>query len=77
MNNRETEFDEKLIRAFQEYLRYSDRWIRKGSNGAAVKARNYLLEIHKMTKQRRKEIFDQRAELKIQKQQAKQNPQDT
>lgn len=77
MNNRETEFDEKLIKAFQEYLRYSDRWIRKGSNGAAVKARNYLLEIHKMTKQRRKEIFDQRAELKIQKQQAKQNPQDT
>lgn len=77
MNNRETEFDEKLIKAFQEYLRYSDRWIRKGSGGAAIKARHYLLEIHKMTKQRRKEIHDQRTELKIQKQQAKQNPQDT
>lgn len=77
MNNRETEFDKKLIRAFQEYLKYSDRWIRRGSNGSAIKARNYLLEIHKMTKQRRKEIFDQRAELNIQKRQAKQKPQDT
>ena len=77
MNNRETEFDEKLIKAFQEYLKYSDRWIRRGSGGAAIKARNCLLEIHKMTKQRRKEIYDQRAELKIQKQQAKEKPQDT
>ena len=77
MNNRETEYDKKLIIAFQEYLKYSDRWIRRGSNGSAVRARNYLLEIHKMTKQRRKEIFDQRAELKIQKQKAKANQQDT
>jgi hypothetical protein len=55
-----TEVHDKMIVAFQNYFKWQDRFEYIGSDEAGIKARNYLLEIHKLAKIRREEIQEKR-----------------
>lgn len=59
MNNN-IDTTEKLIRAFQEYFKWNDRFEYKNSDEAGIKARNALHEIRKLALKRRQEIQDNR-----------------
>jgi uncharacterized protein YggL (DUF469 family) len=60
--NDELDSHDKLIKAFQEYFKWQNRFEHKGSDQAGVKARNALLEIKKLSMARRQEIHDKRIE---------------
>jgi hypothetical protein len=60
--NEELDTHEKLIKAFQDYFKWQNRFEHKGSDQAGVKARNALLEIKKLSMLRRQEIHDKRIE---------------
>jgi uncharacterized protein YggL (DUF469 family) len=53
---------DKLIKAFQEYFKWQNRFEHKGSDQAGVKARIALLEIKKLSMLRRQEIHNKRLE---------------
>jgi hypothetical protein len=59
-----TESHDKMIRAFQEYFKWQDRFENRGSDEAGIKARNALHEIRKLAMTRRQEIMDKRRERK-------------
>ena len=59
-----TESHDKMIRAFQEYFKWQDRFEYKGSDEAGVKARYWLSEIRNEASIRRVEIQTKRDERK-------------
>lgn len=63
MNN---EFDdgphEKMIRAFMEYFKHNDNFMRKGAFEPSVKARNALSDIRRYATERREEIMVKRTQ---------------
>ena len=59
-----TESHDKMIRAFQEYFKWQDRFEYRGSDEAGVKARFWLSEIRNEASIRRIEIQTKRDERK-------------
>jgi hypothetical protein len=59
-----TEAHDKMIRAFQEYFKWQDRFEYRGSDEAGIKARYWLSEIRKEASTRRTEIQNKREERK-------------
>jgi hypothetical protein len=59
-----TEAHDKMIRAFQEYFKWQDRFEYRGSDEAGIKARYWLSEIRNEASTRRVEIQDKREERK-------------
>ena len=59
-----TESHDKMIRAFQEYFKWQDRFEYRGSDEAGVKARYWLSEIRNEASIRRIEIQTKREERK-------------
>jgi hypothetical protein len=59
-----TEAHDKMIRAFQEYFKWQDRFEYKNSDEAGIKARNALSEIRDQASIRRVEIQAKRKERK-------------
>ena len=55
-----TEAHDKMIRAFQEYFKWQDRFEYKNSDEAGIKARNALSEIRDQASIRRVEIQEKR-----------------
>jgi hypothetical protein len=53
-----------MIRAFQEYFKWQDRFEYRGSDEAGIKARYWLSEIRNEASIRRVEIQDKREERK-------------
>ena len=60
-----TEAHDKMIRAFQEYFKWQDRFEYKNSDEAGIKARNALSEIRDQASIRRVEIQTKREERKL------------
>ena len=59
-----TEAHDKMIRAFQEYFKWQDRFEYKNSDEAGIKARYWLSEIRNQASTRRTEIQAKREERK-------------
>lgn len=59
-----TEAHDKMIRAFQEYFKWADRFEYNGSDAAGIKARYWLSEIRNEASIRRVEIQTKRDERK-------------
>jgi len=59
-----TEAHDKMIRAFQEYFKWQDRFEYRGSDEAGIKARYWLSEIRNEASTRRVEIQEKREERK-------------
>ena len=59
-----TESHDKMIRAFQDYFKWQDRFEYRGSDEAGVKARYWLSEIRNEASIRRVEIQTKREERK-------------
>jgi hypothetical protein len=57
-----TEAHDKMIRAFQEYFKWQDRFEYRGSDEAGIKARYWLSEIRNQASTRRTEIQNKREE---------------
>lgn len=57
-----TETHDRMIRAFQEYFKWQERFEYKKSDEAGIKARYWLSEIRNEASKRRVEIQDLRAE---------------
>lgn len=59
-----TEAHDRMIKAFQEYFKWQDRFEYKGSNEAGIKARFWLSEIRNEASVRRVEIQEKRKNRK-------------
>ena len=59
-----TESHDKLIRAFQEYFKWQDKFEYGGSDAAGIKARYWLSEIRNFASTRRNEIQEKRQNRK-------------
>ena len=59
-----TDTHDRMIRAFQEYFKWQERFEYKGSDEAGVKARHWLLEIRNEASTRRVEIQEKRQQRK-------------
>lgn len=59
-----TDSHDRMIRAFQEYFKWADRFEYRGSDEAGIKARYWLSEIRNEASTRRVEIQDKRQERK-------------
>lgn len=59
-----TEAHDKMIRAFQEYFKWQDRFEYLGSDAAGIKARYWLSEIRNEASTRRVEIQNKRDAIK-------------
>ncbi len=55
-----TDSHDRMIRAFQEYFKWQERFEYRGSDEAGIKARFWLSEIRNEASIRRKEIQDKR-----------------
>jgi len=59
-----TESHDKLIRAFQEYFKWQDKFEYSGSDAAGIKARYWLSEIRNFASLRRNEVQAKRQDRK-------------
>ena len=59
-----TDSHDRMIKAFQEYFKWQDRFEYKGSDEAGIKARFWLSEIRNEASTRRVEIQAKREERK-------------
>ncbi len=59
-----TEAHDRMIKAFQEYFKWQERFEYRGSDEAGIKARYWLSEIRNEASIRRTEIQEKRAERK-------------
>ena len=59
-----TDTHDRMIRAFQEYFKWQERFEYKGSDEAGVKARHWLSEIRNEASSRRVEIQEKRQQRK-------------
>ncbi len=57
-----TEAHDRMIKAFQEYFKWQERFEYRGSDEAGIKARYWLSEIRNEASIRRVEIQEKRAE---------------
>jgi hypothetical protein len=57
-----TDTHDRMIKAFQEYFKWQDRFEYRKSDEAGIKARFWLSEIRNEASIRRKEIQDKREE---------------
>lgn len=55
-----TDTHDRMIKAFQEYFKWQDRFEYKGSDEAGIKARYWLSEIRNEASKRRVEIQEKR-----------------
>ena len=60
-----TDAHDRMIRAFQEYFKWQDRFEYRGSDEAGIKARYWLSEIRNEASTRRVEIQAKRDERKL------------
>ncbi len=60
-----TEAHDRMIRAFQEYFKWQERFEYRGSDEAGLKARYWLSEIRNEASTRRVEIQQKRQERKL------------
>ena len=60
-----TDAHDRMIRAFQEYFKWADRFEYRGSDEAGIKARYWLSEIRNEASTRRVEIQAKREERKL------------
>jgi hypothetical protein len=54
---------DKLLKSFIEYIRYNERFERYGYADSSQKARSSLVEVMRLAKQRRAEIYAKRVDL--------------
>lgn len=59
-----TEAHDRMIKAFQEYFKWQERFEYKGSDEAGIKARYWLSEIRNEASTRRVEIQEKRVSRK-------------
>jgi hypothetical protein len=59
-----TDSHDRMIKAFQEYFKWQERFEYKGSDEAGIKARFWLSEIRNEASNRRTEIQDKRQDRK-------------
>jgi len=59
-----TEAHDRMIKAFQEYFKWQERFEYKGSDEAGIKARYWLSEIRNEASTRRVEIQEKRINRK-------------
>jgi hypothetical protein len=59
-----TDAHDRMIKAFQEYFKWQDRFEYKGSDEAGIKARHWLSEIRSEATTRRDEIQKKREDRK-------------
>jgi hypothetical protein len=59
-----TDTHDRMIRAFQEYFKWQERFEYKRSDEAGIKARYWLSEIRREASTRRAEIQEKREERK-------------
>ena len=59
----EPDYNEALIRAFMEYSKWATRFELFGYKESAVKARNSLMQISKLARQRYREIQAKKADI--------------
>jgi len=59
-----TDTHDRMIRAFQEYFKWQERFEYKNSDEAGVKARHWLSEIRNEASTRRVEIQEKRQQRK-------------
>lgn len=55
---------QEIIDHFRIYILENEKWAKKGNQQAAVRARNALFALFKATKARRREIQNERTELR-------------
>jgi hypothetical protein len=60
-----TDSHDRMIKAFQEYFKWQERFEYKGSDEAGIKARYWLSEIRNEASTRRVEIQEKRRERRI------------
>ena len=60
-----SESHDEMIRAFQEYFKWQERFEYRGSDEAGIKARFWLAEIRRQAHIRRKEIMEKREQRRI------------
>ena len=60
-----TEAHDRMIKAFQEYFKWQERFEYRGSDEAGIKARFWLSEIRRMASIRREEIQVKRKKRKV------------
>ena len=51
---------DQIVDAFRRYIIDNEKWVKKANFEASIRARNALLEIFKLARQRRQEILDER-----------------
>lgn len=59
-----TDVHNEIINHFRGYIEENEKWIKKCNFEASIRARNHLLALHKLTRKRRFEIADERAQTK-------------
>jgi hypothetical protein len=59
-----SEIHQEIIDHFKGYIQENEKWIKKCNFEASIRARNHLLALHKLTRQRRAEIAAEREETK-------------
>ena len=60
-----TDAHDRMIKAFQEYFKWQDRFEYRNSDEAGIKARYWLSEIRNEASTRRTEIQNKREERKL------------
>ena len=60
-----TDSHDRMIKAFQEYFKWQDRFEYRGSDEAGIKARYWLSEIRNEASTRRTEIQAKREQRKL------------
>ena len=60
-----TEAHDRMIKAFQEYFKWQDRFEYRNSDEAGIKARYWLSEIRNEASKRRVEIQEKREQRKL------------
>ncbi len=59
----DSEIHHEIIDRFKIYITEIEKWNKKANFEASIRARNALLDLHKLTKQRRNEITQERKDL--------------
>lgn len=58
-----TNLHDEIVLAFNNYLKETQTFEEKGVKAAAARARKALGELHKLSKERRKEIQERKSEM--------------
>jgi N-glycosylase/DNA lyase len=58
-----TSLHDEIVLAYNNYIKETQTFEQKGVKAAAARARKALGDLHKLTKERRKEIQERKSEL--------------